>query len=142
MAGESLYRRLDEAAIGDTLVILRIGPVSRSHSLEMAQLNRDYHPAHVTSPREKEGGSRVPTLHSLWLAGLLDEAIARICLRSRVLELSVDHLESAVEGDVLTLTATLAARHNESGTLRVRFEVVNQKRRELARGEAIIAPAG
>ncbi|MEJ2717568.1 MAG: MaoC family dehydratase [Deltaproteobacteria bacterium] len=134
VAGETLCGTVDEAAIGDTLVSLGIGPISRSHSLEMAQLTREYHPAHVMPRPAGVGGSPGPTLHPLWISSLLDRALAKICERSRVIELSVDHRNTPEEGDSLTLAARLAERNDESGRIRVRFEVMNQRRKELARG--------
>ena len=138
MTGETHCRTVDEAAIGDTLITLGIGPVSKSQSLEMAQFTRDYNPAHVMPRRAGVGGSRGPTLHSLWIWSLLDRALTRICGRSSVVELSVDHRNTPEEGDSLTLAVTLAARNDESGRIRVRFEVVDQRRNELARGHAVI----
>jgi hypothetical protein len=138
VADETLSRVIDEAAVGDTLVTLGIGPISRSQSLEMAQLTREYHPAHFMSRGDGVGDSRRPTLHSLWICSLLDGALTRICPRSKVIELSVDHQHTPAEGDALTLTVSLAARNDESGRIRVEFEVVDQKGRGLASGRAVI----
>lgn len=127
---------IESAEVGALLASLSVGPVSLEDALSVAWLTMEYNPSHLFSKTEDQSARTAPMLHPVWFSGLVDAAIGSISARSRIASLTVNYHGQASIGDTLLVEITLLARDRESGSVRIGFQVCNQRGTNLAGGDA------
>lgn len=117
-------------------VKVRFQSVSQEASLKLAALAKDYNPSFLMAEAVTTGRSSDVMLHPLWISIFVDAGIRTAARGASLSSLTVRHHRGAVQGQALTLEATVG---NESAScLSAVFKVLDGRRRLIASGEALM----
>jgi hypothetical protein len=106
------------------------GPVGDGEALRMASLTRSYDPVHLL---DDSGARETRRLHPLWVAGLIDRAIADHYGRDQVIRVEIIHEYQGCIGETLRAHCADVRGTDVNGAERVEFVVVNERKDLVAR---------
>lgn len=133
--------QLHDVAVGDVLPELTFGPISRGMLALYAGASGDHNPAHIDQDFARSAGLPDVFAHGMLSYGVLARVVTRWCGVARLRSFGARFVTMTQVHDLITCTAKVVERYEESGETRVRLalEARAQDGRTTLTGVAVAA---
>lgn len=127
--------RIADLAVGESLAVIELPPVSRLDLIKYAGASGDFNPIHTIDAEAEHAGLPGIIAHGMWTMGNLAKLFTPHLAEGFIQDYSIRFKGMVFLEDVITLKATAIEKQQQ--TTKFTVEAVNQKGKSVLTGEII-----